>query len=643
MAAACSHVLTNVPAHSETRRPSHSRDLSIVSSATLHTNTTTTVHSQPIEPLLRPTTPRAGHDHDVSSHQSRNPETLLGLPRWSQSRIMSLRHSAAILSDKGFTERNPLKRVKLLRRIKNVLAILMALWAVYSTVRYLLAFYIYGSLTGQAISITLGAITGLSFALTCCATILGFVQPHLLIHGFAVQPLLTMGSILQYSASCCLFGPTVVNFILVFVWKNTTDQELQTRRRCGLDIDLVWSPSFSLCNRKTRNWGLWVALSVIRLVITLIIIITFHSIASSIQLTPVRRTKSRRSQDKKAHHRLESYLTPLIPGNGHSKSSVVEPHLGGDSGLPCQSSDSILSTKASPRNRLRPNRSRLSAFSEDDIQIEAPNDNNPDFLPMNSDRVEPEGESNNFVVHRFRSLIAQIARETDEGLVFARSDGSGSSHHTVDSPPNQSPELGTEAIYRIDHQEDYDHEDDFYTSSATQVNGSYERQQYPAVEEIRMLNGFIRRMPTIESMGSHELLSSMGASSTHRDRERIGVSSTLNTLVSRAGTDLSGTSEPHSQRNSLTAQAEVLTGLYHSTEIGELIRRGDTIRKVDTSTNTNADNSGSLGASTNSSSVLSYLTAPGSITKSLVIPSSELDASPYVPSSGHPNLKETAG
>jgi len=259
------------------------------------------------------------------------------------------------------------------------------------------------------------------------------------------------------------------------------------------------------------------------------------------------------------------------------------------------------------------------------MQVEAPNYNNPDFLPMNSDRVEPEGELNGFV-HRFRSLISQITRETEEGIAFARSDGSDSSHHSADSPPNQSPELGTKVTYRSDYQENYDHEDGFYASSAAQPNGSYEqRRQYPATEEIRILNGFIRRMPTIESMGSHELLSSMG--STNRDRERIGASPTHNTLASRAGTDLSGTSEPHS----LTAQAEVLAGLYHSTEIGELIRRGDTIRKVD-SPSTNADNPGSLGASTNSSSVLSYVTAPGSITKSLVIPSSESDA----------NLKENS-
>ena len=254
---------------------------------------------------------------------------------------------------------------------------------------------------------------------------------------------------------------------------------------------------------------------------------------------------------------------------------------------------------------------------------------------MNNDQIGPESS----FVHRFRSLISQITRETEEAIAFARSDGSSSSRHSIDTPPsNKSPEPGREAAHGGDHQEDYDDDDDFYISSAPQIYESYEYQQYPADEEIRMLNGFIRRMPTIESMGSHELRSSVGASSINRDRERNGVLSrppTRNTFVSRAGTDFSGTSEPQSGANSLTAQAEVLAGIHHSTEIGELIKRGDTVRKVD-GRSTNADNSGSLGASTNSTSVLSYLTAPESITKSSVIPDT---TTYYIPSPEHLNPK----
>lgn len=253
---------------------------------------------------------------------------------------------------------------------------------------------------------------------------------------------------------------------------------------------------------------------------------------------------------------------------------------------------------------------------------------------MNGDHFDTEVESNSFV-HRFRSLISQITRETEEGMAYARSDDSGSSGRALDFlPSNESPEPSSETAYRSDNQEDYDNEDGFYTSSTTLTHDSYEQyQQYPADEEIRMLNGFITRMPTIESMGSHEVRSSMGASSANRDRQRIGRQPTRNTLGSWVGTDFSGTSETQSGANSLTAQAEVLAGIHHSTEIGELIKRGDTVRKVDSASMNFDNNQRSLGASTSSSGVLSYLTASDSVTKSLVIPDT---SSSYVPSPEHP-------
>ena len=125
MAASSSHILTNVSVPSESRVLSHSRDVSAISS-TLHTNTT--VHSQPTEPLLRPTTPEAGKYRDVPSHRSRSSERSLRLPPWSQSHVMSS-HAAPIVSEKGF--KNPLKRVKLLRWIKNGLAIVMGKLILY--------------------------------------------------------------------------------------------------------------------------------------------------------------------------------------------------------------------------------------------------------------------------------------------------------------------------------------------------------------------------------------------------------------------------------------------------------------------------------------------------------------------------------
>ena len=121
MAATCSHISTNASAPSESLVPSHSRKVSTTSS-TLHTNTT--VHSQPTEPLLRPTTTEAEKHRDGTSHRLRSSEISLGLPQWSQSHVVSS-HAAPIVSDKEKGLKNPLKRVKLLRSIKNGLVIVM--------------------------------------------------------------------------------------------------------------------------------------------------------------------------------------------------------------------------------------------------------------------------------------------------------------------------------------------------------------------------------------------------------------------------------------------------------------------------------------------------------------------------------------
>lgn len=154
------------------------------------------------------------------------------------------------------------------------LTFLLAAWAIYSTARYFIAFTIYQSITGQAVSLALGTATGLSFAFASCASILWTGQTYLLVHGFSVQALMTLRQTLHFLSSCCLFGPSLVNIVLVFTWRKHSDLELQIRYRCKLDVDLVWSARESLCNHRTRTWGYWVALSVVRMLLTSVVIVS---------------------------------------------------------------------------------------------------------------------------------------------------------------------------------------------------------------------------------------------------------------------------------------------------------------------------------------------------------------------------------
>ena len=152
-----------------------------------------------------------------------------------------------------------------------------------------------------------------------------------------------------------------------------------------------------------------------------------------------------------------------------------------------------------------------------------------------------------------------MSEETEEGIAFARSDVSSTSYHSnssAESPTlNNAPDLDIETPdYSQFKHFQYD-DDDFYSSARGQeVRSAGYYQEYPAEEHICMMNGYLKRMPTVESMGSHELCSlrSIGASSVNAN---------------------------------LTVQAELLVGMFGKTnpsEIGELSKPGDTVKLVGT-------------------------------------------------------------
>lgn len=120
----------------------------------------------------------------------------------------------------------------------------------------------------------LGASAGFSFAIISCASILAVAQTSLLLRGIPVRALVSFSAALHYLASCCLLGPSIVNLVLLFIWRNTSDLELLIQHRCKLDVDLVWSTTYSLCNRKNSAWGTWMALAVFRLLVTLVITVS---------------------------------------------------------------------------------------------------------------------------------------------------------------------------------------------------------------------------------------------------------------------------------------------------------------------------------------------------------------------------------
>lgn len=154
----------------------------------------------------------------------------------------------------------------------------IAVWAIYNTVRYLVAFSDSGDSTNQIFCLALGISTGVSFLLTFFSSILAISGRNR--HIYAVTPnyLLYLRRTMDYLSSFFLIGPAVVNFALVFIWKDSFDSHSNPHNWCHLDVDLLWSVSNTLCNNKSPGWAIWLILSAFRLALTLIISVSpFYS------------------------------------------------------------------------------------------------------------------------------------------------------------------------------------------------------------------------------------------------------------------------------------------------------------------------------------------------------------------------------
>jgi len=273
------------------------------------------------------------------------------------------------------------------------------------------------------------------------------------------------------------------------------------------------------------------------------------------KLSYVKTAMSQRSSSPRRTSKVSSKKFLSIPRFTRKEPTIYRP---------TEYSSSIKSSQ----HRLRTVKSRSSGNSEG-----APSYSNPDFFPI----PNPIQNESTFM-ERFRRLVSIITQETDDAVAYARASVVTTSSNSQDSA--ESPTLNGcgQGLSEEPHSPEYNHiltyddqEDDFYGPLLAEDSGY--PQPYPADEEIRMMNGYIKRMPTIESMGSRELVGSMGT-----NHERNGPRpSTRNTMLSWNGTDMSGSD---AWRRSLTAQAELLFGRNGASEVGELVKQGISVKMV---------------------------------------------------------------
>lgn len=269
------------------------------------------------------------------------------------------------------------------------------------------------------------------------------------------------------------------------------------------------------------------------------------------------------SRSRRSHHGYGHYAN-----RSESIQSSLSPSMAGLPIIPShqrpvaqhQSSESTLRSNAhskfSSSNHLAQSSGHFTAssiYSDEDVSDDDPHNGPPDVA---------SGRQGNELISfadRFRSLVSQITRETEEALEFARPE-----HSTPPAEP--------------------DPEDEFYPPSLPPTVGYDEfGRPYPPDENILILNGYIRRMPTIESMGSREVGSLAPSIMSHdRDTRTLSFQSsppvssppTRTNTVSSAETAMGSRSS--SRSNSFAAGAEILAGAGRTStsEIGELVDRG---------------------------------------------------------------------
>lgn len=165
---------------------------------------------------------------------------------------------------------------------------------------------------------------------------------------------------------------------------------------------------------------------------------------------------------------------------------------------------------------------------------------------------ESETRDLNSFVDRFRTLVAQISRETDDAVDWAQqqqqpqpahhqqpqhtpsnslsSRGSSSESSELDFGEQDAESLRAAYFHQQQQQMALRQEENMFRNPSMYPSTNYDYtpddmvpNMYPPDEHIPMLNGFVRRMPTIESLGSYALSSvGGGAGNSSRAASRAG-------------------------------------------------------------------------------------------------------------------------
>lgn len=395
----------------------------------------------------------------------------------------------------------------------------VVVWTIYNTVRYFLSFPGFSSRQRQIISLCLGTSTTLCFAILISSLLLAVLNPYT--QGDPSSAIeYTRGHILPYLASFLLVAPAIVNLVLVVSWRTSNDPQTTLRGRCHWDIDVVWSGVGLVCDR-SPSFVSWLSGAVLRLCITSMFLVRppenlFYPPCS---VSGARCADVLFSFQVTYHVVLHNYLTvcqvaEIIdtgPYTRFSKSLYLERRksittagsAGTRTSLPQSLADRAESISPPPNvhthtepswHRAQPSISdetsqmitRIPTYDETGI----PGVTSPPSRPWSHANVGSsslpyeDADLHNFV-NRFRHMVHQVSKDTEDGLGY-----------TSPESPGDDDQV---------HFEDGQHEFDPYAEGNLlyDTNGSpIEVSVDPS--QVQVFGRMVHRMPTITSVGSGE-------------------------------------------------------------------------------------------------------------------------------------------
>ncbi|KAF8486830.1 hypothetical protein DFH94DRAFT_687302 [Russula ochroleuca] len=526
----------------------HSRQMSSLSMTTF----TTTSQSQhyPSEPLL--------HGPERTEPPSRH----------------HVHHPDPASQAKDYWERSNARRVRRWGLFQGVLLSILGSWACYTTVRYFIAYGIYRSNARRSAALPLGISSSLSL-LFVIALAVSFVLPYLRCPQSRSQSI-SLHHALLFLLSFFLIAPAVVNLVLVCVWRHV-GSDLSLRGRCHWDVDAVWGGVGGQCVPHAPAWGVWLTAAILRLALTVTALVVYHigsrryrvcrwppsyrpedvrkvdpvEIPQMVQgdapnrPSPVLHSFVHRSSDF-PQRSLSSRMAAIpelsdAPNQENNEQENAGPDSSGSSTLSGEESNHrSAESGATPPKSLRRTKSSRDAHAASSSSRHA-------ALVSNVG----EGELQGFA-EQFRALVDQVSRELEEARNLEynseinRDSRTPPLHHVLDT---HTPYMSIDEFGR----------------------------EVPSEESIAVLGGVIKRMPTIESVGSREFASLRSATLLNGNGGAGMGSASIATSSSAASSrpptgatiasfnDAASVSQPSSRSNSIHR-------LRTPSELGELVR-----------------------------------------------------------------------